>query len=378
MISEEDRIEPVILAWFPLVVRPRPPGLPLEARISELTALTTVPAAGTAHERASRAAEVLNKAALITSDCAMPALARSLCHRQRELFDHATPLPSWATRLGLQPILNIPRQLIREGQGQDAYAMLETLYQAARHRASTVIDGQAIDLGAITRAPDDHKTVCTLIWAALLADGTRALAQAGRWKEAADLASAHRGAGRRLLDGRQATIIALLHDGQPAKAAAAARHAAITEPWEQAVQALLQVLCQRWANGRRDSKAAITMLSASLALAEQHDPSTALARARIGMTALDLAGSGHAWQSRPLRVALIASAAGDAYIARDMLARHEADQSLRSAERQGLDNTLHTSGLGAGTIPERLYRQLTAAVDCAETTLKNELDRTCH
>jgi hypothetical protein len=373
MDSTAHRIGPVALTWFPLVVRRRPPGLPLDARISELTALATGPAGGTAHERASRAAEVLNKAALITSDCAMPALARDLCHRQHELFEHATPLPSWATRLALQPILNIPRQLIREGQGQDAYAMLETLFQAARNRTSTVIDGQTIDLSAITRTPDDHKTVCTVIWAALLADGTRALAQAGRWKEAADRASTHRGTGKRLLDGRQATILALLHDGQPGKAAEAAWHAVITEPWEHAVQALLQVLCQRWVSGRGNRKSAVTMLSASLSLAEQHDPSTALTRARIGMTAVDLAGTSHTRQSCLLRAALIVSAAGDAYIARDMLALHEAPQSLTSAERQCLDSIIRAAGLGAGVISERLHHQLMAAVDDAEATLKNEL-----
>lgn len=114
MGSAEDRIGPGVLTWFPLVLRPRPPGLPLEARIAELTGLAR-PADGTAHQRVSRAAEVLNKAALIASDCGMPGLARALCHRQHELFDRARPLPPWAAQLALQPILNIPRQLIREG-----------------------------------------------------------------------------------------------------------------------------------------------------------------------------------------------------------------------------------------------------------------------
>jgi hypothetical protein len=304
----------------------------------------------------------------------MPALARDLCHRHHELFEHAAPLPSWATRLALQPILNIPRQLIREGQGQDAYAMLETLYQAARSRTSPVIDGQTIDLSAITRAPDDHKTVCTVIWAALLADGTRALAQAGRWKEAADRMSVHRGTGNRLLDGRQATILALLHDGQPGKAAEATRHAVVTESWERTVQAL-QVLCQSWANGRCNRKSAAIMLSASLSLAEQHDLSTALPRARIGMTALNLAGTSDTRQSCLLRAALIASAEGDGYIARDMLALQEAHESLTSAERQRLGSIVRTAGLGVGEIPERLHHQLMAAVDYAEITLKSELKR---
>jgi len=178
----------------------------------------------------SRAAEAFNKAALIASDCGVHGTARELCHRQHELYDEARPLPAWATPLALQPILNLPRQLIRERQELAACTMLEALYQAARERAHAVIDGQTIDFSTITCAPDDHKTVCALIWAALLADGTRALAQAGRWNEAADHAAKYRGTGKRLLDGRQAAIVALLHDGHPAEAAAMAEHAAIAEP----------------------------------------------------------------------------------------------------------------------------------------------------
>ena len=70
------------LAWFPLVQRPRPPGLPLQARIAELAALAARTGQGTRQEQATSAARVLNKAALIASDCGVPALARDLCRRQ--------------------------------------------------------------------------------------------------------------------------------------------------------------------------------------------------------------------------------------------------------------------------------------------------------
>jgi|HubBroStandDraft_1064217.scaffolds.fasta_scaffold03125_4 hypothetical protein len=376
MSGAEGRMTPVVLTWFPLVVRPRPPGLPLEARITELTGLAAEPASGTARERASRAAEVLNKAALIASDCGMPALARDLCHRQRALFDQATPLPGWAIRLALQPILNIPRQRIREGQGQDACAMLETLYQAARQRTSAGIDGQTVDLSAITRTPEDHKTVCTLIWAALLADGTRALALAGRWKEAADHAATHRGTGKRLLDGRQAAILALLHDGQRGKAADMVEQATITSPCEHAVQALLRVLCLHPASPNAGHHAG-TMLAAARTVLEDPDRSTALARARIGMTALDLAPSSGHLRTRPLREALITTASNDGYVARDMLAHHHACQSLTAAQHRDLRNLVQASGLGAGTIPRRLHDQLMTAVDRAENTLNHELAIAC-
>ncbi|MGQ0775692.1 MAG: hypothetical protein ACT4NY_14945 [Pseudonocardiales bacterium] len=113
------------LAWFPLVQRPRPPGLPLEVHVRQLRELTAQPDDG---DRITRAAEVCNNAALIASDCGLPELARALCWRQHKVFDQARPLPASATKLALQPVLNLPRQLIREGDNDGAYAILQALY----------------------------------------------------------------------------------------------------------------------------------------------------------------------------------------------------------------------------------------------------------
>jgi hypothetical protein len=360
------------LTWFPLIARPRPPGLPLETRIAELTQLAVMSPEGSCHERISRAAEVLNKAALIASDCGLPSLARSLCHRQHELFDQARPLPAWAAQLALQPILNIARQLIREGDGQGAYTMLETLYHAARTRTTAEIDGHRVDLNTVTRAPDDRKTVSTLIWAALLADGTRALAQAGRWTQAADHAAGHRGVGNRLLDGRQATILARLHDGHADQAATMVEQSTITQPWEHTVQTLLRVLCLQ-AAGTAASHHVAAMLASARTLTEEHDQPTAVMRTRAGIIALDLAATSDHQHAHPLRAALIATAATDAYAARDVLTHHQLRQGLTAAQRQDLHNLVRACGLGTATIPEPLHNQLIAAVNRAETTLRTEL-----
>jgi hypothetical protein len=373
MGSTEDQVATgTVLTWFPLVARPRPPGLPLEARIAELTGLAARPAEGSCHDRMSRAAEVLNKAALIASDCGVPAIARALCHRQRELFDQARPLPAWAAKLALQPLLNIPRQLIREGQGQAAHAMLQTIYHATRERTTAVIDGRSVDLSTVTCGPDDHKTVCTLTWAALLADGTRALALSGRWKEAASHSAAHRGTGRRLLDGRQVAILALAHDGQTDKAAVMVEQSTIAEPWERAVQSLLRVLCLHTA-GTDAGHHVPTMLVIARALSHEQDRSTVVTRARIGMIALDLAGASDGPQSCPLRAALITAASGDAYAARDALTHRQICRYLTTGQRRDLHDLVQACGLGTGTIPEGLREQLMAAVDSAETTLRKEL-----
>lgn len=76
-----------------------------------------------------------------------------------------------------------------------------------------------------------------------------------------------------------------------------------------------------------------------------------------------------------MRAALIASAGGDAYIVRDMLALHDIHPSLTATERQDLNGVVRASGLGAGMIPARMHHQLMAAVGYAETTMKNELER---
>ncbi len=74
-----------------------------------------------------------------------------------------------------------------------------------------------------------------------------------------------------------------------------------------------------------------------------------------------------------MRAALIASAGGDAYIVRDMLALHDIHPSLTATERQDLNGVVRASGLGAGIA--RMHHQLMAAVGYAETTMKNELER---
>jgi hypothetical protein len=356
------------LAWFPLVPRPRPPGRPLEERIAELTTLAATAEQGTLQEQAARAAEVLNKAALIASDCGVPALARELCHRQYELLTHSAPLPGWAVRLAMQPVLNIARQLIRDGHGDDAHMVLRVLHQAALRRSIAVVDSMQIDFAALTSTVDSHKEACTLTWTALLADGTRALAQAGRWRQAAEHAAAHRGTGARLLDGRQTGVLALLADGQASEAVQMVERSTVTEDWEHAVQAVLRVLCHR-ATGQDPVTGIATMVAAAHALAQVQDPATVVSRTRIGLTTLDLIGDSHAVQTDTLRAVLIATANADAYAARDLLTSCHVSKSLTSAQRSGFRDLVRACGLGTGTIPGHLHNRLTAAVGQAEDIL---------
>ncbi len=360
------------LAWFPLVLRERPPGRPLEARVAELEHLAGPAGEIAGLDQITRACEVLNKAALIASDCGLPSLARELCQQQYELFEAAKPWPSWAVKLAVQPLLNVARQRLREGNGASALALLEALYAAARARTSVTFDGRVIDFGTLIATPEDHKTACTLIWTALLADGTRTLAQAGRWSEAAARAARHCGIGTRLLDGRQVAIVARLHESKLDQAAELVEQSNIVEPWEHAVQRMLRVLCQRVAGSVTTSETA-TMLAVAHALVRTPDLTTTAARTRIGIVALDLAETIDAGQAKPLRAALIALAMTDAYAAHDALTHRPLSRCLTASQSQALHELVCACGLRSGMIASQLREQLMAAVAQATAMLTSEL-----
>jgi len=367
-------VPPAELAWFPLVPRPRPPCLPLSTRTSELTALAAAAGEGTPRERATRAAAVLNKTALIASDCGLPSLARELCQRQFELFRATAPLPAWAVSHALQPVLNIPRQLIRDGDACRACTILETLHNAAITRSAVVIEDMHVDFAALPCTAEGLKEAQRLTWTALLADGTRALAQAGHWKQAAARAAGHRGTGSRLLDGRQASILALIADGQLSQAAIMTEQSAVTELWEHAVQALLGVVCLR-AAGPCPGPAITAAIATADALVRVGDPAAAVGRGRIGLTVLYLAARQHESESAGIRTALIATAHADGYAARDILASTSAGEFLSKTERLALQELISRCGLDAATIPVRLRDQMMYAADLAVGALMSFTER---
>ena len=234
-------MNPVVAARFPLVPRPKPHGGPLTARIDALGPL--LPPDADHHQQVLRASEVLNGAALVVSDVGLSALARDLCWRHYGIFADALNLSVDVAPLALQPVLNIPRQQIRDGQGEHAYNTLLRLYRAAQRRGVAEVCGRNVNLSAITRG-DRHQQICTQLWAAVLCDGARALARVGRWDEAATAMQAHRGVGDRLLDGRQVMILSLLHQGRAQEALDMVDHSTLTQAWERAVAGILRIHCR--------------------------------------------------------------------------------------------------------------------------------------
>jgi hypothetical protein len=66
---------PALAGRIPLVRRPKAPALPLDDRIARLNELSVAPAGASHRDLVTRASGVLNYAALIASDVAMPSLA---------------------------------------------------------------------------------------------------------------------------------------------------------------------------------------------------------------------------------------------------------------------------------------------------------------
>ncbi|MGW7688777.1 TetR/AcrR family transcriptional regulator [Streptomyces asiaticus] len=155
----------------------------------------------------SLAAAAQNKAALIACDCGMPDLAHTLCWRHAEVYLCAQPLSAQEARHALEPVVNIARLLIRDGDGNGAYHLLDGLVQAARARGRAEVDGHTISFNDLTATDEEHHQLYQWLWTVLLGDGTRALVAAEAWDRARSHARRHRGAGQRLLDGRQVEVL---------------------------------------------------------------------------------------------------------------------------------------------------------------------------
>ena len=84
---------------------------------------------------------MLNQAALVASDCGLPDVARAWCQRHARLYLRAGPLDAAATRSALEPLVNLARLHIRDGDGDTAFHILDELYHAVTARTDTTVEG---------------------------------------------------------------------------------------------------------------------------------------------------------------------------------------------------------------------------------------------
>ncbi|MGH3800268.1 MAG: hypothetical protein ACRDTD_09080 [Pseudonocardiaceae bacterium] len=350
---------------FPLVARARPACPPLDERVREVSDLARAALGQTGAGSLHLAASAHNKAALIASDCCLPDLARSLCRRQFDVYLRAQPLGAQAAQYALEPVVNLARLLIRGGDGEGAYRLLDTLYQAVRSRTVAVIDGRQVSFQDLTSSDEDHRTLCRWLWTVLLGDGTRALVGAGRWDQALARAEQRSGVGRRLLDGRQVAILARCLAGDPDAALTLLDESALSEPWEEPVAACLTVLCLRCGIRPADSAVA-AMVEHYLGL--EPVPELIVFRTRLGLTVLDLAGGVEQPSAAQVTTRLVgeAVAAGDGYAARDVLTHDGCRARLTGAEKRALSAAMQSSGLGSDALPTHLTADLLTAVEISE------------
>ncbi|CAM5741187.1 hypothetical protein SMICM304S_07821 [Streptomyces microflavus] len=268
---------------FPLVARFRPACLPLSKRVRALVDLADTAVTETDQGVAS---SVYNQAALIASDLGLPDLAREMCHEHAAAYLHACPLSAMSAIRCLEPVVNLARLQIRGGYADVGRQRLLDLYAAVEAGRPARFEGVAVPAD-LTAADKDRREVVAWLWRVLLADGTRTLTTEGRWTEALAHIEAHRGVGKRMLDGRQVAVLASLAEGDTAHASALLADTMPGETWEQTVTACLTVLSRRAAGQLADAQLADL---ATTYLDRQAEPGMTVFDIRLGLTVLDAVG----------------------------------------------------------------------------------------
>lgn len=354
---------------FPLVARTRPACLPLARRVAELCdRARQVERSGDLTE----AAALHNNAALIASDCGLPDLARQWCHQQVNIYLRARPLGEQVARLALEPITNLARLYIREGQGERAFALMDTLFTAVSARADAVVDGIEIPAD-LTDSTETHQHIRRWLWAVLLATGGRALAAAGRWAEARARLDEYKGIGHRMLDGRQVAVIAHAVSGDTDSALALLADTTPGDPWENAVTACLTIQCHG-ASGAADLA---TLLNRYHGL-DASAPGLAVFRTRLGLSFIDAVGTVGTVDDpsvRQIAVDLIdhATATRDGYVVRDVLAHNGCRELLTDSQTRELSDLVEACALGCGTVPATLLTDLTTALAGVEEVMTRNM-----
>ncbi|MEU6201565.1 hypothetical protein [Streptomyces sp. NPDC047061] len=353
---------------FPLVARFRPACLPLPERVRALVDL-----ADTAVEETNQglASAVYNQAALIASDLALPDLAREMCHQHAAAYLHASPLPGMSAIRGLEPVVNLARLQIRAGRADEGRRRLLDLYQAVEGSTAAQFEGVAIPAD-LTATDEDRHEVRAWLWRVLLADGTRTLTTQGRWAEALTHIEAHRGVGKRMLDGRQVAVLAALVAGDTASVAVLLDDTIPGDPWEQAVTACLTVLCRRDAGQPVDDHLTDLVTTYS---ERKIEPGMTVFDIRLGLTVLDAIGSVEAPTAHRIVEDLhrTTTEAQDGYAARENLAHPLFSAIATDRQAQDCRALVRACALGAGTIRDELQGELTAALRASESVIRESV-----
>ncbi|OHV63457.1 hypothetical protein [Pseudofrankia sp. BMG5.36] len=359
-----------IVDWFPLVPRSRPPAGSLTARLAEIHRLARAPQP--IEGAGLPTAEALNKAALLASDHSMASLAADLCRRQLQVFVDAAPLPPVLLKAALQPLVNLGRLATRAGDTARAYAIFTGLYDAARTRGTVSIEQTDVDFAELSDGHDALRTAERFLWTVLLADGTRALTQAGRWADALDHVRRHNGIGQRLLDGRQVLILAHCATRNYREALGHLDASLTQDPWEKAVAAVLRLLCLRTGNLPSEAASAAAT-SAYLTLGT--DRAHVVFRTRLGLSLLALAPRGPAVRAVATRLVQDARCHSDGRAVAMALNDPYLRPHLTVDELDCLTHIAAEAGQARDTLPLGLLADLKTSADIAENNLRYAIAR---
>jgi hypothetical protein len=309
------------------------------------------------------ASAVHNLAALIASDCGLPDLARQWCHHHTELYLRAHPLDATAARHALEPLVNLARLHIRDGHGDRAVDLIESLYTAVADRADATVCGVEIPAN-LTPPGDAHQQIRRWLWTVLLATSARALAVIGRWNDATTRLRHYKGIGRRMLDGRQVAVIAHATRGDTNGAIELLNDTEPGDPWENAVTASLTLHCCGSDNVGLD-----TLLNR---YHELDAPTSGLAvfHTRLALSFIDTLGAEHP-RTCPITSDIINQviATHDGYAAHDVLGHDGCRAFLTDAQTRILADRVESCALDRGTIPTAQLAHITTALASAEDTI---------
>jgi hypothetical protein len=359
-----------VLSRFPLVPRPRPPCSPLTTRAARISDLAATAAR---KQDPGAASAVFNQAALLASDCGSADQARQWCRQHAEAYLRACPLDARSGRLALEPLVNLARLHIRDGNGVAAYALLDTLYQAVCGKTEVVIEGITIPVPQLTRTADDLDSVRKWLWTVHLADSPRALISAGRWDDAVAHLRQHHGIGQRMLDGRQVAVIARYLAGDIRGALTILQDTVASEPWEDIVGGCLTALC---AAGHTASTPKLkTVTREYLNLASADTPELVVFTTRLGLTVIDASGGPAYGPVRVVAQRLITRVIGlqDGYAARELLAHPGCGAVLTTEDQEALTRLTDLCALGSGHIPDQVQDQITGALGVAAENISRHV-----
>jgi hypothetical protein len=353
---------------FPLIARPRPPCLPLPARVE---ALTDLAAQAQREEYHGIASSVYNQAALLASDLGLADLARQWCHRHATTYLNACPLNGIDAIRALEPVVNLARLRIRDGLEDDGHRLLISLNQVVTSGRTGDFDGITVPAN-LTATDSDRQEVRQWLWRVIVADGTRALTTAGRWQAALGHLQQHHGIGQRMLDGRQVAVLARATASDYDQAQQLLAGTTPGEPWENAVTACLTALCQPpdWRPGALD----LDVLSAIVSDLDCQ-PGLSVFRTRLFLTVVDAARDADHPATRTQASALAdwIGQIQDGYAAREILSHVDCARLLTAQQTSCLTSTVKSCALGSQTMPPKYHADLCAALDSSEALIVQTL-----